>query len=242
MTSLVLYKDTLPEGNFTCNKCRMDTLANLDDDGIYRKMAKPLMYAVSVLMPVIYLFGMFFSLKTHKYIYEQFEEEQGGEQHGGSMKTWVCVIVLAVTCTLFSIVCEILTDKIGAAINDMGLTQRFAGLVFYTLIPAVAEFINAVRFALEGNMGLSLEIGNQGAMVVSLIQMPALVLISVIMGRKNSKEQFTLMFEMIDVFAVIISVLLRNFMLTDNSINYFTGFAFLVIFLLIAMVYYFDKW
>ena len=91
-------------------------------------------------------------------------------------------------------------------------------------------------------MGLSLEIGNQGAMVVSLLQMPALVLISVIMGGTKSSDRFTLMFEMIDVFAVIISVLLRNFLLMDNSINYFTGFAFLVIFALIAMVYYFDEW
>ena len=231
------------ESSFNCSKCKMETMPKLAEDEIYQDMARPLMYAVSCLMPVVYFVGLFFSLKTHKYIYEQFEEEQGGEEHlQGAIPTWLCVIILAITCTLFSIVCEILTGKIEKAIEQMGLTARFAGLVFYTLIPAVAEFINAVRFALEGNMGLSLEIGNQGAMVVSLIQMPALVLISVIMGRAEPKEQFTLMFEMIDVFAIIISVMLRNFMLTDKSINYFTGFAFLVIFLLIAMVYYFDQW
>ena len=124
----------------------------------------------------------------------------------------------------------------------MHLTERFVGLVFYTLIPAVAEFMNAVRFALEGNMGLSLEIGNQGAMVVSLIQMPVLVLVSAIIGKESAKESFTLMFENIDIFAIIISVLLRNQMLMENSINYFTGFAFLVIFALIAVVYFFDPY
>lgn len=233
----------VPNSGFGCSMCKMDRLVDMEDDVIYTSMAKPLMYAVSCLMPIVYFVGLFFSMKTHKYIYDQFEEEQGADEpHHGSLPTWACIVILAITCTLFAIVCEILTDKIGDAIETMGLTQRFAGLVFYTLIPAVAEFINAIRFALEGNMGLSLEIGNQGAMVVSLLQIPALVLISVLMGRKHANEQFTLMFEMIDVFAVIISVLLRNFMLTDKTVNYFTGFAFIVIFVLIAIVYYFDKW
>lgn len=226
-----------------CTKCSITEMSDFAKDEIYTKMARPLMYTVSCLMPIVYAVGLFFSLKTHKFIYDQFEAEQAGEEQAGqAMKTWVCVIILCVSCVVFSIVCEILTDVMPGAIDSMGLTERFVGLVFYTLVPAVAEFINAVRFALEGNMGLSLEIGNQGAMVVSLIQMPALVLMSSLMGKSSAKGSFNLMFNMIDVFAVIISVILRNTMLMENSINYFTGFAFLVIFLLIAVVYYFDPW
>jgi Ca2+:H+ antiporter len=225
-----------------CTLCSFTTPAVLDDDEVYRKMAKPLMYTTSILMPIVYGVGLFFSLHTHKYIYDQFEEEQEGEDNQAQMKTWVCVIILLVSCVIFSIVCEIVTDVMPNAITAMQLTERFVGLVFYTLIPAIAEFMNAIRFALEGNMGLSLEIGNQGAMVVSLIQMPALVLISIFLGKGTTATSFTLMFETIDIFAIIIAVLLRNFMLMENSINYFTGFAFLVIFLLIAVVYYFDPY
>lgn len=228
-----------------CTHCSIQSLDNLDDDHIYTSMARPLMYTVSCVMPIVYGVGLFFSLKTHKYIYDQFEAEQAGDANevgGAQLKTWICIIFLLVSCVIFSVVCEILTDFMPEAIGQMGLTQRFVGLVFYTLIPAVAEFMNAIRFAVEGNMGLSLEIGNQGALVVSLIQMPALVLMSVLISSKNTKGSFTLMFEMIDVFAVIISVLLRNSMLMENSINYFTGFAFLVIFVIIAIVYYFDPY
>lgn len=227
-----------------CSQCTIKTLDNLDDDEIYTQMARPLMYTVSCFMPIVYGVGLFFSIKTHKYIYDEFEAEQAGEgENGGAnLKTWVCIVILLVSCVLFSFISEILTDFMPEAIGKMGLTERFVGLVFYTLVPAIAEFMNAVRFALEGNMGLSLEIGNQGAMVVSLIQMPALVLMSLLIGSKSSKGSFTLMFEMIDVFAVIISVLLRNSMLMENSINYFTGFAFLVVFLLITIVYYFDPY
>ena len=236
----------LPSNQYAnCTHCSIKSLSNLDDDNIYINMARPLMYTVSCVMPIVYAVGLFFSMKTHKYIYDEFEAEQAGEEGengGASLKTWVCIVILLVSCVLFSFISEILTDFMPEALGKMGLTERFVGLVFYTLVPAVAEFMNAIRFALEGNMGLSLEIGNQGAMVVSLIQMPALVLMSVLIGSKDSKGSFTLMFEMIDVFAVIISVLLRNSMLMENSINYFTGFAFLVVFLLIAIVYYFDPY
>ena len=237
-----IFRVSAGQSGFNCSLCSLTNAKELDDDPVYKSMAKPLMYTASVLMPIVYGVGLFFSLHTHKYIYDQFESEQKGEDSEETMSTWVCVIILLVSCVVFSIVCEIVTDVMPAAITAMNLTERFVGLVFYTLIPAVAEFMNAVRFALEGNMGLSLEIGNQGAMVVSLIQMPVLVLISIFIGDGTAQGSFTLMFDLIDVFAIIISVLLRNFMLMENSINYFTGFAFLVIFALIAVVYYFDPY
>jgi Ca2+:H+ antiporter len=231
-----------PSDGLNCTLCSFMTPDILDNDDVYRTMAKPLMYTASILMPIVYAVGMFFSLHTHKYIYDQFENEQEGEGNHVTIKTYILVIILLVSCIIFSIVCEIITDVMPNAITAMNLTERFVGLVFYTLIPAVAEFMNAIRFALEGNLGLSLEIGNQGALVVSLIQMPALVLISLIFGKGTASTSFTLMFETIDIFAIIISVLLRNFMLMEKSINYFTGFAFMIIFLLIAVVYYFDPY
>jgi Ca2+:H+ antiporter len=237
-----IFRVTSGQSGLNCTLCSLTNAPELDDDPVYKSMAKPLMYTASVLMPIVYGVGLFFSLHTHKYIYDQFEAEQEGEDSAETMSTWVCIIILLVSCVIFSIVCEIVTDVMPAAITAMNLTERFVGLVFYTLIPAVAEFMNAVRFALEGNMGLSLEIGNQGAMVVSLIQMPVLVLISIFIGDGTAQGSFTLMFDLIDVFAIIISVLLRNFMLMENSINYFTGFAFLIIFALIAVVYYFDPY
>jgi len=225
-----------------CTMCSLTTPDDITKDHVYSSMAKPLMYTTSILMPIVYGVGLFFSLHTHKYIYDQFEAEQEAEENQAYLNTYVCVIIIVISCIVFSIVCEVLTDIMPKAIDKLNLTERFVGLVFYTIVPAIAEFMNAIRFALEGNMGLSLEVGNQGAMVVSLIQMPALVLISAILGSDNAKNSFTLMFEMIDVFAIIISVLLRNSMLTEKSINYFTGFAFLIIFLLIAVVYYFDPY
>lgn len=227
--------------NWVCKDCDIAHVEDLSQDKIYMSFIRPLTYCVSIIMPIIYVVGLIFSLKTHKYIYDQFEKEQDAEENtNGSVNTYVCVAILLISCVLFSIICEIFTDKLPPAMEHMNITDRFVGLIFYTIIPAVAEFMNAIRFALEGNIGLSLEISNQGAMVVSLIQIPALVLMSIIMGKTTTRKSFHLLFELIDVYAVVISVLLRNFMMMEKSINYLNGFAFLVVFVLISIVYFFD--
>jgi Ca2+:H+ antiporter len=232
--------DSCAPGGSNCTNCELTHLANIDDDPAYTEMGRPFVFVVSVLMPLLYIVAIVFSLKTHRYLWNQIENEMKSEETGPPLPTIACVILLTINCAMFSVVCEVLTDHIGEAITQMKLTQRFVGLVFYTVIPALAEFINAMKFAWEGHLGLSLEIGSQGAMVVSLLQMPALVLISEVIGSKDAASRFTLIFAAIDVYAVIISVLLRNTMLMEKtSVNYLTGFAFLVIFLCITIVYFF---
>jgi Ca2+:H+ antiporter len=222
-----------------CSNCEFKGVDKFDDDPAYIKMARPFVFVVSASLPLLFIVAIFFSLKTHRYFWEQFEAEIQDDSRS-SLSTLACVILLVINGGLFSVVCEVLTDHIGKAINEMYLTPRFVGLVFYTLIPSVAEFINAMKFAWEGHLGLSLEIGSQGAMVVSLIQMPALVLISELIGSKSASSRFTLIFDGIDVYAVIISILLRNMMLMEKtSVNYLTGFAFLVTFGFIAVVYFY---
>jgi Ca2+/H+ antiporter len=39
--------------------------------------------------------------------------------------------------------------------------------------------MNAIKFAVNGKIGLAMEIGNQGATLTALIEMPALVLMSI---------------------------------------------------------------
>jgi Ca2+:H+ antiporter len=224
-----------------CSQCDATGLLNLDDDPAYTKMGRPFVFVVAAFLPLMYIVAIFFSLKTHRYLWEKVEEELEDENESAKpLPTVACIVLLIINCTMFSVVCEILTDSIGEAIEQMHLTPRFVGLVFFTLIPSVAEFINAVRFAWDGHIGLSLEIGNQGAMVVSLLQMPALVLISELISKHFGVARFNLIFDAIDVYAIIIAVLLRNMMLMEkSSVNYLTGFAFLVIFFFIGVVYFY---
>jgi Ca2+:H+ antiporter len=225
--------------NLTCNWCN-STAVKMSVDPIYQKYGSHLMAIMAVGMPIIYCIGVFFSLWTHAHIYEQDHEHEAGP--GGSMSKTISLVILIAATVVFSLMAHVITDKIPEVIEKLGLSQRFVGLVFFTLIPNAAEYMNAIKFALNGNIGLSMEIGNQGAILTALIEFPALVLLSYVMHKlsKDDMEMFTLVFPYMDIFCVIIAVLLRNSILMEKSINWFTGTSFLIIFLLIAFVYFFE--
>jgi Ca2+:H+ antiporter len=197
-------------------------------------------------MPIIYIIGVYFSLRSHKHIYEPGDHEHEVGPSGGLNK-WAAVAILITATLVFSGMAHVITEKIPEVIHKLGLSERFVGLVFYTIIPNAAEYMNAVKFAVNGNIGLSMEIGNQGAILTALIEMPALELLSWVQHKislandpEKNVAQFTLVFPLIDIFCVIIAVLLRNSILLEKTINYFTGTSFLIIMLLISVVYYFD--
>jgi Ca2+/H+ antiporter len=58
----------------------------------------------------------------------------------------------------------------------------FLSLSFIHLLHPQAEYVNAVQFALQNNVALSVEIGSSGAIQIALIQMPVLVLMSLILN------------------------------------------------------------
>ena len=74
-----------------------------------------------------------------------------------------------------SVDAEVTTDKIPAMIAGLDLSLRFVAPVFYTPIPNAAVYMNALRVALCGNLMLSKEIGDQGAIQTAIL-VPALVL------------------------------------------------------------------
>jgi Ca2+:H+ antiporter len=224
-----------------CTGCSNHELSDITNDPIYKKYGGPLMTVMAVVMPIVYIIGVFFSVKSHAHIFEpaDAEHEPGAS---GELNKWVGITILITATVIFSLMAHVITDKIPGVIDKFGLSKRFVGLVFFTIIPNAAEYMNAIKFAVNGKIGLAMEIGNQGATLTALIEMPALVLLSYIQHKlsKRNVGVFTLVFPLIDIFCVMIAVLLRNSILLDKTINYFTGTSFLIIMLLISVVYYFE--
>ena len=235
ITNLTEYIKNQP---LNCSMCTSREFEDYYNDPFCNKYAGKLQAIMSGLLPVVYIIGMVFSLKTHKHIYENPDHEHEGG--AVTLNKWVAIVILLLSTVMFSIMAHVMTDKIPEVIESLGLSERFVGLVFYTLVPNAAEYMNAIKFALNGNIGLSMEIGNQGAILSALIEMPALVLLSYITHKVSNTPMFTLIFPVTDIFCVFFAVFLRNSILTEKIINWVTGTSFLIIFLLISVVYYFE--
>ncbi|KAG7253322.1 hypothetical protein CRUP_001175, partial [Coryphaenoides rupestris] len=67
--SLVCDACTYSDGGnttFICRSCHYD----LNNYTLFHNHIEPLVYSVSVLLPVAYIIGLFFTLKTHSHIYD----------------------------------------------------------------------------------------------------------------------------------------------------------------------------
>lgn len=109
---------------------------------------------------------------------EEEEEEAAGHDSPNWSKTKSFIILFGCT-LLYSIIAEILVDTVDEVMQDFPMDEKFLGLTLFALVPNITEFMNAISFALYGNIVLSMEIGSAYALQVCLLQIPAMVAFSV---------------------------------------------------------------
>jgi len=227
--------------NLNCHSCEYSQ-SPLDDEA-YINGARPLTYAISFVLPLAYIVGLIFTLKTHAYIYEKSQEEGGNEQEGHDAPEWgkiQCIIILFSATFLFALVSEELVDAMKPALGSLGLHQSFVGILFVGLASNSAEILNAVNFALHDNIALSIEIGASGTVQAALIQIPFLVLMSTIFAKvTDSTNDLILIFPNLNLFAIIFSVIVNNYLSINGKSNYFEGTALVLIYTLFVLSFYF---
>jgi len=104
---------------------------------------------------------------------------------------------------------------------------------------------NAISFAVNGNIALSMEIGSAYALQVCLLQIPALVLFSAFSMPYVDKgaladHVFSLIFPQWDLVTVILCVFLLSYMYTEGKSNYFKGSILILTYAVVIMGFYFS--
>nr|XP_018264944.1 calcium/proton exchanger [Kwoniella dejecticola CBS 10117]OBR87102.1 calcium/proton exchanger [Kwoniella dejecticola CBS 10117] len=171
------------------------------------------------------------------------DEEQG---HGGhEAPSWTRGVSAGVLlgCTLlYAIIAEILVDVVDVVLQGSGIDEKFLGLTLFALVPNTTEFMNAMSFALNGNIALSMEIGSAYALQVCLLQIPAMVAFSALyqpdkMG--DVVDTFTLIFPRWDVIAIILSIFLLTYTYIEARSNYHRGSILVLAYIVLIMGFYY---
>ncbi|CAI2171729.1 17216_t:CDS:2 [Funneliformis geosporum] len=170
------------------------------------------------------------------------EEEVGGHDSPNWSKFKSGIVLLSCT-AFYSLIAEILVNNVSVVLDNVSITEKMLGLTLFALVPNVTEFLNAMSFALYGNIALSMEIGSAYAIQVCLLQIPAMVAISAWLNQDKSDEQqrghtFTLVFPRWDVFSVVFSVFLLTYTYIEGKSNYFKG-SILILSYLVLMAGFF---
>ena len=175
----------------------------------------------------------------------------GGDQSGGHdapnwSRTKSATILLTAT-VAYAIIAEILVDTVDAVLSNIDIDEKFLGITLFALVPNTTEFLNAIAFAMNGNVALSMEIGSSYALQVMLLQTPALVVFSGIYnqwfiekGADVLSHTFTLIFPQWDMVTVILGVFLMGWVVGEGESNYFKGSILIFTYLVIVVGFYFS--
>ncbi|KAK0668775.1 Sodium/calcium exchanger protein-domain-containing protein [Cercophora samala] len=178
------------------------------------------------------------------------ESGAGPGGHGGhDAPNWSrlksSVILMGAT-VLYAIVAEILVDTVDVVLENFEIDEKFLGITLFALVPNTTEFLNAISFAMNGNIALSMEIGSAYALQVCLLQIPALVLFSALYPpigvpmEDVAKFTFSLLFPQWDMVTVILCVFLLSYMYGEGKSNYFKGSILLLSYLVVIIGFYFS--
>jgi Ca2+:H+ antiporter len=151
---------------------------------------------------------------------------------------------ILMTATLaYAIIAEILVNTVDAVLEGSDIDEKFLGITLFALVPNTTEFLNAISFAMNGNIALSMEIGSAYALQVCLLQIPALVFYSAIHGQyipahEVANQSFTLIFPQWDMVTVILCVILLTYMYGEGKSNYFKGSILILSYLVVIAGFY----
>lgn len=158
----------------------------------------------------------------------------------GRVKSYT--VLLAATLA-YAIIAEILVNTVDSVLSHVDIDEKFLGITLFALVPNTTEFLNAISFAMNGNIALSMEIGSAYALQVCLLQIPALVLFSAVHGRFIDpgdvvEHTFSLIFPQWDMVTVILCVFLLSYMYGEGKSNYFKGSILILSYLVVIVGFY----
>ena len=198
---------------------------------MYKRQVEHLSLAVAIVLIATYVIGLFFSLKTHRDIFNpEYEDE---DTWGWSTRT--SVFALAIAGVLVGVMSEVLVGSITEASHSIGLSEFFIGVIVVAIVGNAAEHWVAVLVAMKNKMDLAVNIAIGSSAQVALFVAPVLVLASFFIG----PYPLALVFNGFELGALLIAVLIANYVTQDGESTWFEGVQLLAVYLVFGIAFYY---
>jgi Ca2+:H+ antiporter len=188
---------------------------------------------VAIVLLVSYAAGLWFSLKTHRAVFNPYSEEDEEEAHHWPVKR--AAIFLALSAVAVGVMSEILVGSISEASEDIGLSEFFVGVFVVAIVGNAAEHWVAVLVAAKNKMDLAVNIAIGSSAQIALFVAPILVLASFVVG----PDPMALVFNGYELGALLFAVLIANLVTQEGESNWFEGVQLLALYAVLGLVFYF---
>ena len=192
---------------------------------------------VAVILLSTYGLGLLFSLRTHRDLFNP--EAETGEHAEVGHEPWTvkkAVILLAIAGMVVGLMAEILVHSIAETAEAFGLSEFFIGVIVVAVVGNAAEHWVAILVAYKNKMDLAVNIAIGSAAQVALFVGPLLVVLSFFFG----PDPMPLVFNGLEIAAVILSVLTAAFIATRGESTYFQGVMLLAVYLTLGVTFFFP--
>ena len=187
--------------------------------------------AVAVVLIASYVAGLFFSLKTHKAVFNPYD----AEEHEGGWSVGKSVGLLALAGAAVGLMSEILVGSITETAEQVGLSEFFIGVFVVAIVGNAAEHWVAVLVAVKDKMDLAVNIAIGSSAQIALFVAPVLVLLPFLFG----DFPMALVFNGYELGGMMIAVLIANFLTQDGESNWFEGVQLLALYAVIGVVFFY---
>jgi Ca2+:H+ antiporter len=193
-----------------------------------------LSFGVAIVLLMSYAAGLWFSLRTHRAVFNPFEDEEEAET-AAHWPVRRAALYLALSAVAVGVMSEILVGSISEASDDIGLSQFFVGVFVVAIVGNAAEHWVAVLVAAKDKMDLAVNIAIGSSAQIALFVAPMLVLLSFVVG----PDPMALVFNGYELGALLFAVLIANLVTQDGESNWFEGVQLLALYAVLGLVFYF---
>jgi Ca2+:H+ antiporter len=197
----------------------------------YPSDVEHLSLAVAIVLMATYVAGLFFSLKTHRDLFNPEQEEE----HGEPWTVRRSVLMLAIAGVAVGVMSEILVGSISEAAEGVGLSEFFIGVIIVAIVGNAAEHWVAVLVARKDKMDLAVNIAIGSSAQIALFAAPVLVVCSFFIG----PHPMALVFNGFEVGGMILAVLIANHVTNEGESTWFEGVQLLAVYVVLGLTFLF---
>lgn len=148
---------------------------------------------------------------------------------------WPAVGVLAGAGVGAALVSDWFIDALGPAIEELGISRAFTGLVIVAIAGNAVENIVGVTLAAKGHYDLSISVVKNSVAQIAVFLFPALVLVSLFFA-----EPLTFVLSPVYIGALVIMAIAMWQITGDGEATAYEGWALVALYLILAVLTWFE--
>jgi Ca2+:H+ antiporter len=196
----------------------------------YDSTVEGLSAAVACVLIFSYVAGLWFSLKTHR---DLFNPESEDSDHGEPWTVRKSVIALFIAGIAVGVMSEILVDSISDAASTLGLSEFFIGVIVVAIVGNAAEHWVAVLVAVKDKMDLAVNIAIGSSAQIALFVAPVLVLTSFVLG----PHPMALVFNGFELGGILLAIIIANHVTNEGESTWYEGLQLLAVYFVLAIAF-----